>query len=103
MGCPADRRAGAVPSLPPGYQLLGPLGGGGMGVVYKAVQPRVSRVVAVKIIRVGLHADPRVVARFRTEIEAVARLQHPNIVPISEVASTRSCRSIRWNSAPAAP
>jgi tetratricopeptide (TPR) repeat protein/WD40 repeat protein len=78
----------AAPDLPviPGFEVLGELGRGGMGVVYWAWQPGPNRPVALKMILTGAHASAEQRSRFRTEAEAVGRLQHPNIVQIFQIA-----------------
>jgi serine/threonine-protein kinase len=68
----------------PGYEVEAVLGRGGMGVVYKARHLALKRTVALKMLAAG-HPHPAERARFRAEAEAVARLQHPNIVQIHEV------------------
>jgi predicted Ser/Thr protein kinase/tetratricopeptide (TPR) repeat protein len=73
-----------LPAIP-GYEVLAELGRGGMGVVYKARQTSLKRLVALKMILSHAHAGPEERARFQTEAEAVARLQHPNIVQVYEV------------------
>lgn len=72
-----------APSVP-GYEILGVLGRGGMGVVYRARHVRLDRLVALKMI-LGDHASPEQVERFLVEARAVARLQHPHIVQIHEI------------------
>jgi len=76
--------AGDVLSLS-GYKILGELGRGGMGVVYKAWQLGLERLVALKVILAGKHAAPSELKRFYAEARLIARLRHPNIVQIFDL------------------
>jgi formylglycine-generating enzyme required for sulfatase activity len=78
----------AYPEVP-GYEVLGILGHGGMGVVYRARQLKADRVVALKMLRAVEHATPQERLRFQIETEAAARLQHPHIVQLHEVGEAR--------------
>jgi serine/threonine protein kinase len=75
------------PPAIPGYEILGVLGRGGMGVIYEARQVGLKRGVALKMMRDQAGASAQDLARFATEAEAVARLQHPNIVQIYEIGA----------------
>jgi|GEM_PF-2122799 len=89
--------ASPSPSEPPSSPTAGPateadnleileeIGRGGMGVVYRARQVKLNRIVALKMILAESHAHPRSLARFLTEAQAVARLSHPNFVQIYEI------------------
>ena len=68
-----------------GYRVIGELGRGGMGVVYKALDPKLNRIVALKMVLAGDHASQNERERFQREARAIAQLQHPNIVQIFEV------------------
>jgi tetratricopeptide (TPR) repeat protein len=80
---PAARLFPAIPN----YKILGVLGKGGMGIVYKARHLGLNRLVALKMILSSAHADDIALRRFKTEGEAVAKLQHPNIVQIYDVGT----------------
>jgi serine/threonine protein kinase len=87
----ADEPVGDFPAIP-GYEIQGQLPPGGMGVVYRAWQVGLKRLVAIKMIRSGVHAGTQERARFRVEAEAIAALSHPHIIPIYD--------SGEWNGMP---
>ncbi len=69
----------------PGYEIIGILGRGGVGVVFKAWQLALPRIVAIKMLGDWARAGEKELARFRAEADVIARLQHPNIVQIYDV------------------
>jgi WD40 repeat protein/tRNA A-37 threonylcarbamoyl transferase component Bud32 len=83
----SERSVGdSIPRTPPGYTIVKELGRGGMSVVYQARQKRPDRTVALKMLLYGAYASTEKRIRLLAEAEAVARLQHPGIVPVYEVA-----------------
>ncbi len=80
---PPPRADGGGPGLPAEldqYRLLGKIGQGGMGAVYRALHVRLEKVVALKVLPAEWAADPEALARFQREMRAVGRLDHANIV-----------------------
>jgi eukaryotic-like serine/threonine-protein kinase len=100
IGGEAGEESAAMPNLDgaapppahvPGYEILGELSRGGMGVVYRARQIGLNRLVALKMIHAGARAGDADRARFHTEAEAVARLRHPNIIQIFDIGQCAGC------------
>src|SRR5512145_895045 len=64
------------------YQIVAPLGEGGMAAVYKAYQPAMERYVAIKVLPRHMAGSPEFIARFKREAHLLAQLQHPHILPV---------------------
>jgi serine/threonine protein kinase len=84
-GEPEGGRGAALPTTVAGYEILVVLGRGGMGVVYRARQLGLGRLLALKMIVTGEHAGEQELARFRAEAQSLAGLDDPHIVHIYEV------------------
>src|SRR5262245_56227418 len=85
QAAPTGPRRISAKTTVPGYEIVEELGRGGMGIVFKACQLKLNRVVALKMILADFASNPDAVKRFYFEAEAVARLSHTNIVQIHEV------------------
>lgn len=72
-----------------GYEIASKIGEGGMGVVYKARQPRLGRHVAIKLLLPQGRFDPSLAARFEQEARLIASLRHPNIVTVIDFGEER--------------
>jgi serine/threonine protein kinase len=90
---PASPPAATFPALPalPGYEFLGEIGHGAMGVVYKARQMALDRLVAVKVLQTGSENHPGRLARFEQEARSIARLRHANIVIVFDFLKQAGC------------
>src|SRR5512135_3228776 len=82
-------------SLPAGtrlgpYEILVPLGAGGMGEVYRARDPRLGRDVAIKVLPASFSADPERLRRFEQEARAAGILNHPNITAVYDIGTNES-------------
>src|SRR5271169_5916325 len=76
------------------YEILAPLGAGGMGEVYRAKDTKLDREVAIKVLPAALAQDPERLARFEREAKVLASLNHPNIAQIYGVEESNGVRAL---------
>jgi serine/threonine protein kinase len=76
------------------YEILAPIGGGGMGEVYKARDTKLDREVAIKVLPPVLARDPERLARFEREAKVLASLNHPNIAQIYGIEESNTSRAL---------
>jgi serine/threonine protein kinase len=76
------------------YEILAPIGAGGMGEVYRAKDTKLDREVAIKVLPAALASDPERLARFEREAKVLASLNHPNIATIFGVEETNGVRAL---------
>ncbi|MHC5081920.1 MAG: serine/threonine-protein kinase, partial [Planctomycetota bacterium] len=82
LGSPPPPASSESAAAPAGYVIMEKLGEGGMGIVFRALQQKLDRIVAVKLIRSGLRDDPEYAKRFRREMHVAAQMQHPHIATV---------------------
>jgi len=77
------------------YEIVGPLGAGGMGEVYKAKDTRLNRIVAIKVLPEDKVSEPERKRRFIQEAQAASALNHPNIITIHDISNDLSAQGLR--------